>query len=119
MKEALIIFAKNPVYGKVKTRLAATIGNEQALFIYHQLINHTINITSQISVDKIVCYSDEIDENDNWDNRIYQKELQHGNDLGERMKNAFKSSFTAGYEQAIIIGTDCIELSESYYQQRV
>ncbi len=29
------------------------------------------------------------------------------------MKNAFKSSFTAGYEKMVIIGTDCFELNES------
>ncbi len=112
MKEALLIFAKNIEYGKVKTRLAATIGNEQALIVYQKLIEHTIAITKKISVDKIVYYSDSIVEKDTWENNIYQKKLQSGNDLGERMKNAFKSSFTAGYDKVIIIGTDCFELNE-------
>ena len=114
MKEVLIIFAKNPEYGKVKTRLAATIGNEQALFIYQKLIEHTIAITKKISADKIVYYSDSIVEKDTWGNNFYQKKLQSGNDLGERMKNAFKSSFTAGYQKVIIIGTDCFELNEEF-----
>jgi rSAM/selenodomain-associated transferase 1 len=114
MKELLIIFAKNPEYGKVKTRLAATIGNEQALFIYQKLIEHTIAITKKISADKIVYYSDSIVEKDTWENNIYQKKLQSGTDLGERMKNAFKSSFTAGYQKVIIIGTDCFELNEEF-----
>ena len=39
MKEALLIFAKNPEYGKVKTRLASTIGDAQALFIYEQFFH--------------------------------------------------------------------------------
>ena len=114
MKEVLIIFAKNPEYGKVKTRLAATIGNEQALFIYQKLIEHTIAITKKISADKIVYYSDSIVEKDTWENNIYQKKLQSGNDLEDRMKNAFKSSFTAGYDKVIIIGTDCFELNEEF-----
>ncbi|MDE3184396.1 MAG: TIGR04282 family arsenosugar biosynthesis glycosyltransferase [Bacteroidota bacterium] len=114
MKEVLIIFAKNPEYGKVKTRLAATIGNEQALFIYQKLIEHTIAITKKISADKIVFYSDSIVEKDTWENNIYQKKLQSGNDLEDRMKNAFKSSFTAGYDKVIIIGTDCFELNEEF-----
>jgi len=113
MKEALIIFAKKPELGKVKTRLAATIGNEQTLFIYQKLIEHTITVTKELSVDKIVFYSDSIVEKDNWDSGIYQKKLQSGNDLGDRMKNAFKSSFTAGYEKVVIIGTDCFELNET------
>jgi rSAM/selenodomain-associated transferase 1 len=112
MKELLIIFAKNAEYGKVKTRLAATIGNEQALLVYQKLSEHTIAITNKISADKIVYYSDSIVENDEWKNNIYQKKLQSGNNLGDRMKNAFKSSFTAGYQKVIIIGTDCFELNE-------
>jgi rSAM/selenodomain-associated transferase 1 len=114
MKEALLIFAKNIQYGKVKTRLAATIGNEQTLFIYRQLIAHTISVTKDLSVDKIVFYSDSINEKDDWENKIYQKELQSGKDLGERMKNAFKSSFTAGFEKIVIIGTDCFELDSEH-----
>jgi rSAM/selenodomain-associated transferase 1 len=114
MKEVLIIFAKNPEYGKVKTRLVATIGNEQALFVYQKLIEHTIAITKKISADKIVYYSDSIVEKDTWENNIYQKKLQSGKDLGERMKIAFKSSFTAGYDKVIIIGTDCFELNEEF-----
>ena len=112
MKEALLIFAKNIQYGKVKTRLASTIGNEQALFVYQKLIEHTIAITKKINADKIVYYSNSIVEKDEWENNIYQKKLQSGNNLGERMKNAFKSSFTAGYQKVIIIGTDCFELNE-------
>ena len=112
MKEVLLIFSKNPEYGKVKTRLAATIGNEQALFVYQKLIEHAIAVTEEICVDKIVYYSDSIVENDNWDNHLYKKKLQSGKDLGDRMKNAFKSSFTDGYDKVIIVGTDCFELTE-------
>lgn len=111
MKQALIIFQKNPVYGKVKTRLAATIGNEKALAIYRQLIQHTYLITHELKADKIVFYSDVIDENDNWNNE-YLKQLQKGNDLGERMMNAFNYVFQKHYSNAIIIGTDCAELNE-------
>ncbi len=112
MKEVLLIFAKNVQYGKVKTRLAATIGNQKALSVYRRLVAHTVSITSKLKIDKIVFYSDSIIDKDEWGNNIYQKKLQSGKDLGERMKNAFKSSFTAGYQKVIIIGTDCFELNE-------
>ncbi|MEP6681858.1 MAG: TIGR04282 family arsenosugar biosynthesis glycosyltransferase [Parafilimonas sp.] len=111
MKQALIIFQKNPVYGKVKTRLAATIGNDEALAIYRQLIQHTHLITHELKADKIVFYSDVIDEDDNWNNE-YLKQLQKGNDLGERMMNAFNYVFQKHFSNAIIIGTDCAELDE-------
>ncbi len=112
MKDALLIFAKNPEYGKVKTRLAATIGDAQALLIYQQLLKHTIAVTKNLQVDKIVFYSEYIKEKDSWENNIYQKKLQAGSSLGKKMKNAFKSSFTAGYGKIVIIGTDCFELDE-------
>jgi rSAM/selenodomain-associated transferase 1 len=111
MNNALIIFTKNPVYGKVKTRLAATVGKKKALEIYTGLISHTVLITKKFSGNKIVFYSDEIISDDVWKNG-YKKHLQFGNDLGERMKNAFDFIFKSKYDKAVIIGTDCPELNE-------
>ena len=48
----LIIFAKNPELGKVKTRLAASVGNEVALAIYFQLLNKTKEVTETLLLDK-------------------------------------------------------------------
>ncbi len=110
MKDLLLIFSKNPEYGKVKTRLAATIGKEQTLFIYQKLIEHTIAVTKEVSIDKTVFYSEWIDKKDNWEEEFYKKKIQSGTDLGERMKTAFKSSFTENYDKVVIIGTDCFEL---------
>ena len=110
-REALIIFAKNPVAGKVKTRLAATIGNVAALKIYNELIAHTISITTDLPIDKYVFYLNEITRNDMWDDYIFFKKLQNGNNLGERMKNAFRDVFKKGYKSVVIIGTDCPALN--------
>ncbi len=93
MKEALIIFTKNPEAGKVKTRLAATIGNEAALSVYVQLLSHTVSITNYLPVDKFVFYSSHILQEDIWNNKHFFKHVQAGSDLGERMKNAFAAIF--------------------------
>ncbi len=111
-KKALIIFTRNPELGKVKTRLAATIGDEKALKIYKLLIAHTIKITQGITADKYVFYSNNIQLNDTWDNTIFRKKLQKGNDLGMRMKNAFQELFSMGYEKVLIVGTDIYELTQ-------
>lgn len=116
MKNALIIFTKNPVYGKVKTRLAATIGDVNALQIYKQLIQRTFSITYQLTVYKIVFYSDKIEVNDIWKHG-YSKLLQYGNNLGERMMNAFNYMFQNKYSKAVIIGTDCAELSKEIIEE--
>jgi hypothetical protein len=113
MNKALIILVKNPELGKVKTRLAATEGDENALFIYKKLLEYTKDITANLEVDVFVYYSDFIDNNDLWSSSKYSKRLQKGNNLGERMNTAFKEVFKAGYDKVIAIGSDCIELTSN------
>ncbi len=109
-KAILIIFYRNPAPGAVKTRLAATMGNEKALDIYKKLALHTRDITSALAMDKVVYYSDFIDNHDIWPPSSYSKALQRGVDLGERMKQAFHECFERGYNRVCIAGTDCLEL---------
>jgi hypothetical protein len=116
-KNALIIFVKNPVEGQVKTRLAKTIGNSAAVDVYKQLLQHTLAITKNLGVDKFVFYGDYINDNDLWLNNIYQKQQQQGLDLGERIKNAFDIVFNLGYDKAIIIGSDCYELTTQILEE--
>ncbi len=108
-QEALIVFVRNPVLGKVKTRIAATAGEEKALAVYKILLQHTREITELLQVKKIVFYADEINENDVWNG--YEKRKQYGQDLGERMKNAFELVLESGFEKIVIIGSDCFELT--------
>lgn len=116
-KELLIIFYRNPELGKVKTRLAASIGDEKALAIYLRLSAHTRSVTEHLTLDKRLFYSDFIDQEDNWPVAQFKKDLQNGRDLGEKMKNAFASGFEMGYERIIIIGTDCFELTSEIVSQ--
>lgn len=107
----LMIFVKNPVPGKVKTRLAKTMGEEKALAVYHQLLLHTMKATRELEVDKYVFYSDEVIADDIWESAMYHKQVQEGSDLGKRMANAFKFAFSKGYRKAIIIGSDCFDIT--------
>ena len=111
-ENALIIFVKSLIEGQVKTRLAATLGDDAAMEIYKQLIKNAHDKIYSLALDKIVFFSEFI-EDDIWENNLFQKEIQEGMDLGERMENAFKSVFTAGYNNAIIIGTDCPGINEN------
>src|SRR5690606_10428407 len=105
-----MIFTRPPVLGKVKTRLAAVIGDEAALKIYIFLLEHTVSVTRELDVVKQVYYSEKIIPNDIWNNDVYEKKLQSGNDLGERMQNAFKDGFSNGFKNIIIIGSDLFDL---------
>ncbi len=115
MKEALIIFVRNPVPGKVKTRLAYTMGNEMALAIYKKLLLHTHAITKELPVDKFVFYAEPF-EADNFNIWTYEDggfmiREQQGIDLGGRMKNAFERLFQKQYRKVCIIGSDCMALT--------
>ena len=116
-KSLLIIFAKNPELGKVKTRLAATVGNEVALAVYFQLLNKTKEETLELAADKVVYYSNYVERGDIWDDAVYAKEVQQGEDLGARMKNAFENAFAQGYEKVCIIGSDLMDLSTEVIEQ--
>ena len=107
----LILFVRDPVLGKVKTRLAVSIGDEQALRVYKLLLNHTRTITVGLNCTKYVYYADSVISVDLWDKGNFIKAVQSGNDLGERMLHAFQSAFDDGYKKVVIIGSDCFQLS--------
>ena len=114
MKQLLIVFIKNPILGKVKTRLAASLGDQKALRVYKKLLDHTLRITGNLEYDKIVYYSDFVPEQDEWLSAGFKQGLQIGQDLGQKMENAFEEGFRTGYSRILIIGSDCFELT-SYH----
>ncbi|MGQ0738082.1 MAG: TIGR04282 family arsenosugar biosynthesis glycosyltransferase [Bacteroidota bacterium] len=111
MKDALIIFTRNPVLGKVKTRIAEAVGEKEALGIYKALLQHTHDISTAVDADRYVFYSDHIQLGDLWKDNRYHKFLQAGQTLGSKMQDAFSRMFAKGYGKAVIIGSDCYELT--------
>ncbi len=109
-EHALIIFVKNPVLGKVKTRLAQSVGNEKALRIYLELLKHTRKLVLPLPVTRYLFYSDYIVSSDDWEQQDFEKFLQEGTGLGDRMANAFRSVLDL-HRKAIIIGSDCASLT--------
>ncbi|PKP12746.1 MAG: glycosyltransferase [Bacteroidetes bacterium HGW-Bacteroidetes-3] len=110
--DALIIFTRNPELGKVKTRLAKTIGDEKALEVYKHLLLHTMKETKLLACDKFVFYDTTIVKNDIWPEDFYQKKLQSGKDLGEKMHCAFEFLFNMGYKNCMIVGSDLFDLKK-------
>lgn len=108
---------KNPLPGKVKTRLAATLGDEAALAAYLLLLQYTHDTVAGCAAQKLVCYSDEIESADLWENHLFGKTVQRGADLGVRMENAFAGAFASGAERVVIIGSDCAELKTEHLEQ--
>ncbi len=116
-KNLLIIFTRNPELGKVKTRLAKSIGDENALTIYKTLLDRTEKTTKYLDCDKAVYYSVKIRNNDIWDASIYLKHQQYGDDLGIRMHNAFSEAFNNKYDKVAIIGSDLFDLNPNHINE--
>lgn len=116
---ALVIFVRNPILGQVKTRLAKDIGDERALAIYLQLLEHTLKITRSLSFRKFIYYADEVSDYDLWSVPGYTKRMQSGTNLGERMLNSFKELFEQGFTRIVIIGSDCLQLQAENLQEAV
>ena len=109
----IIVFVRTPELGKVKTRLAKAIGDQAALTIYKLLLKHTAAVLHELSFDKVVYYSEKIENNDFWKASLFEKKLQKGADLGERMQQAFETAFDRGYKKVLIIGSDLFELTST------
>ena len=110
MDNALIIFIRNPEPGKVKTRLAAAVGDERALAIYRELLDLTRRAALGSEAEKYLWYSHFVDKADGWPESDFRKMLQQGEDLGDRMAYAFETAL-ADHDKAVIIGSDCPYLS--------
>lgn len=110
----LLIFCKAPIAGQVKTRLHPALTFEQAADAHRRLVRMTLERAfRQLLCPVVLCCSP------NADHAFFRRcaadyplELtdQRGNDLGERMRNAFAGALTR-YRQAILIGCDCPSLT--------
>ncbi len=112
--ELLIIFVRNPIASKVKTRLARTLGEQRALEVYQQLLQHTYQATHLLPFDKVVYYSDAIQHDDIWNHQAYGKKLQCKGDLGKRMLDAFRNAFQMGYRRVVIVGSDTFQITPQH-----
>ena len=122
----LQIFAKSPVAGQVKTRLAASIGEVEAAAHYARFVERTLARSVEARAAGIVdrielwCAPDaDAPAFAAWRDR-YGVELktQSGGDLGARMRTALHTAI-AGGSRAILIGTDCPALDLPYLARAV
>lgn len=107
-KNLLIVFVKNIKLGKVKTRLAKSIGDEGAFQVYKYLVEITESATKQISCEKHIYFSDVIIE-EKWPKTL--KFTQKGAGLGQKMQNSFKNGQKESFDKTVLIGSDLPDIS--------
>lgn len=108
----LLIFLRNPVLGKTKTRLAKGIGDENALKVYVKLLGHTLDMAAGLTQTTVrLCFTDAVEETGIFGRYPFEKTVQTGEDLGARMQHAFEEGFSSGYKKIVVIGSDLPTLS--------
>ena len=117
MNNLLIVFVKTPVKGAVKTRLANSIGETAALAVYKKLLVHTKQTILGCRADKCIAYDGIAEIYDIWENQVFQKIMQQGDNLGDRMYNAFQGGFALEYRHICLIGSDIYELKPEILNQ--
>lgn len=103
MKKLLIIFLKYPQIGRVKTRLAKSIGDEKALAIYRHLVAHTLEVAALGEWNVQLHWAQEMDAYPGFE--TYDYTVQKGDDLGARMSHSIALGLES-HDQAVLIGSD-------------
>ena len=115
MPAALVVFLRLPIQGKVKTRIAATLGNEKALSIYESLYKATLHVASNVQIPVYLFYEGGLPATELRDNRFNYHEQRKG-PLDQKIYAAL-SHVHVHHPQVIIIGSDCPELSVSIIEE--
>ncbi len=118
---ALLIFAKYPHPGTVKTRLANRIGDETATKLYSAFTEITLQRIRKISKkDCIIYFSPSQDESlfRSWLGEQFQFLPQCDGVLGERFIHAF-SRLLPEYKNVIALGSDSPDLPLDYIQRSI
>jgi uncharacterized protein len=113
-----LIFAKAPVAGQVKTRLARAIGDAAAADLYRQLITHCVDSALAADVgEALLCVTPAV-TSDTFLSSLARKhglrmQAQQGGDIGARMAHALRWSLADG-TPSLLIGSDCAALTPAY-----
>ncbi len=111
---ALIIFVKAPLPGKVKTRLARELGDEDACGLYRAMGRDIAeNPGRNDNWDTIIAFSPPEEEAlvREWLGSGFSYHPQKGDDLGERMFRAIADVLESGYARVVLVGSDIPELT--------
>ena len=108
MKTAIIIMAKVPRAGNVKTRLQPYLSPDKCVLLSEAFLEDAIDKAQSLTNDLIISFSpnSERDYFTKFENNKFTLLVQKGENLGEKMFNAFQFAFIQGSDAIVMIGTD-------------
>lgn len=120
-RSALILFAKDPVEGRVKTRLGSLLDPKTTLNLYLHFLDDSIaKIHAVTDVERFIGVASE-PQTGYFEKLSYHPParlfVQEGEDLGQRMRRAFEDRFQEGYQRVVMIGADSPTLPTAYIEQ--
>lgn len=125
----LVVFLRAPEPGRVKTRLAKDVGDENALALYKGFVSATLDAvdawrgrhgqeTPESRAIRIAYYPEnKQDMVAAWLGRERQYIAQSGKDLGRRMANAMAGAFDHGAGRVALVGTDIPQIRSGLLAQ--
>ncbi len=111
-RSCIIVFAKAPIRGHVKTRLAKNMDESVVVCLYRNFVKDIIDKVTNAGHVLKIFYDPPGSEPlmREWLGNRHAFFLQNGSDLGQKMANAFSRVFENGIQQAVLMGTDFPDL---------
>ena len=118
----LVIFTRYPQPGQAKTRLIPALGPEGAARLQRDMTEHLLaTVDPRVAagdLDLTVCYTGgDLDDLKTWIGPERDYRDQGPGDLGARMHRAFTTTLQAPTDAALIVGTDCPEITAEIIEQ--
>ena len=116
----ILVFAKPPIAGEVKTRLAARIGSPAATALYAQLVRETVGMAVSAGLAAVELHVASQPQHPFFrslaDGPALPIALQQGSNLGERMCNALRAVLRSA-DFAVLIRADCPAITSAYLRK--
>jgi uncharacterized protein len=120
-KQHIIIFTRYPEAGKTKTRLIPALGTKGAADLHRQMTEHTLTQVKQLQSNalsfEVRFTGGDLQLMQGWLGSDASYQFQGDGDLGQRMARSLLEAFQSGAEKAVLIGTDCPDVSAEILAQ--
>jgi rSAM/selenodomain-associated transferase 1 len=127
VNRVVLVFLKYPERGRVKTRLARDVGEAEAVRIYEVLVKRVLEVVGGVKgADVRIVFDPEErgEEVRRWVGEMAGEKgagwtfhAQGRGDLGARMRGAFGEAMGAGYGKVLAVGTDCVDVTVSLFEE--
>lgn len=119
MKRTLVVFAKEPEEGRVKTRMSGVLTEGQCVELYKAFLADTLVLAGKAACEERVLAFEAVGQPNYIKSVAGEMSImeQKGDDLGEKMYNAMADATEAGADRTVIIGSDAPTLPTAYIEE--